>query len=205
MNSTPDATAPVAPASHHAEFLKAFFRNSSHVGAIAPSSSELSGILADTVAWDSVGCVVEYGPGTGVVTEEVAKRLHGRVRFFAIERDPQLAAITRRRCPHLEVIEGCVTRIPELCRERGIEKVDAILSGLPWASFPPDLTKAILAATFEVLPPGGHFATFAYWQGLLLPGSRGFRRLLKEQFSSVERTRTAWRNLPPAFVYRCVR
>ena len=204
-----DSTSETAPAdnalSHHAQFLKAFFRSSAHVGAIAPSSGELSAILADTLDWDRVQCVIEYGPGTGVVTEEIARRLKGHTRFFAIERDPALAAIARRRCPSVEVIEDCVTRVPELCRERGIEKVDAILSGLPWASFPPSLTEEILAATFEVLPEGGQFATFAYWQGLLLPGSRRFRQLLRERFTSLDRTHTAWRNLPPAFVYRCVR
>lgn len=199
------AAAADSPFAHHAQFLKAFLRSSAHVGAIAPSSSELSAILADTVAWDEVECVVEYGPGTGVVTEEIARRLRGRTRFFAIERDPALAAIARRRCPGVEIVEDCVTRVPELCRERGIAKVDAILSGLPWASFPVPLTEEILDATFSVLRPGGAFATFAYWQGLLLPGSRRFRSLLKEHFPSVERTRTAWRNLPPAFVYRCVR
>ncbi len=205
MTPPTETATPDTPLSHHAQFLKAFFRNSAHVGAIAPSSSELSSILADTLDWDRVECVVEYGPGTGVVTEEIARRLGGNTRFFAIERDPQLAAITRRRCPHVEVIEDCVTRIPELCRERGIAKVDGILSGLPWASFPPALSGKILEATFEVLPAGGRFATFAYWQGLLLPGAQRFRRLLDAQFSSVERTRTAWRNLPPAFVYRCER
>jgi phospholipid N-methyltransferase len=139
------------------------------------------------------------------VTQEVARRLKGKTRFFAIEREPEFAEITRRRCPDIEVIEGCVTNVQEYCRERGIGKVDAILSGLPWASFPVSLTEEILDATFEVLPEGGKFATFAYWQGLVLPGSRRFRSLLKEHFSEVERTRTAWRNLPPAFVYRCER
>ncbi len=116
-------------------------------------------------------CVIEYGPGTGVVTQEVARRIKGKTRFFAIEREPEFAEITRRRCPDIEVIEGCVTNVQEYCRERGIEKVDAILSGLPWASFPVSLTEEILDATFEVLPVGGKFATFAYWQGLLLPGA----------------------------------
>jgi phospholipid N-methyltransferase len=190
---------------HHTQFLRAFFRSSAHVGAIAPSSSRLSGLLADTLDWDSIDCLVEYGPGTGVVTEEIARRLSEKTRFFAIERDPQLAAITRRRCPGIEVVEDCVTRVPELCRERGIDRVDAILSGLPWASFPARLQDEALAATFEILPPGGQFATFAYWQGLLLPAGQRFRAFLKAHFSSVEISETAWRNLPPAFVYRCVR
>lgn len=204
-------SSPIKPTSaddaltHHAHFIKAFFRNSAYVGAIAPSSPQLSAILADALDWDRIECVVEFGPGTGVVTELVAQRIQSHTRFFAIERDPHLADITRRRCPQVEVVEACVTRLPELCRERGIRQVDGVISGLPWASFPRALSEEILQATFEVLPEGGQFATFAYWQGLLLPGAQRFRRLLHEHFHSVQRTRTAWRNLPPAFVYRCER
>jgi phosphatidylethanolamine/phosphatidyl-N-methylethanolamine N-methyltransferase len=191
--------------SHHAQFLKAFFRNSGQVGAIAPSSEALAGLMTDWLDWDSLCCVVEYGPGTGVFTEAVAKRLRGDTRFFAVERDPGLAVICRNRCPDVEVLEDCVSRVPELCRERGIEQVDAIICGLPWAAFSPELQDKLLAAMFEVLPPGGKFATFAYWQGLVLPAGQRFRKFLKSNFSTVTHSQTAWRNLPPAFVYQCER
>jgi phospholipid N-methyltransferase len=191
--------------SHHAQFLKAFFRNSGQVGAIAPSSEALAGLMTDWLDWNSLGCVVEYGPGTGVFTEAVAKRLRGETRFFAVERDPDLAKICRTRCPDVEVLEDCVSLVPEFCRERGIEHVDAIICGLPWAAFSPELQDRILAAMFEVLPPGGKFATFAYWQGLALPAGQRFRKFLKANFSTVTHSPTAWGNLPPAFVYRCER
>jgi phosphatidylethanolamine/phosphatidyl-N-methylethanolamine N-methyltransferase len=191
--------------SHHTQFLKAFFRNSGQVGAIAPSSEALAGLMTDWLDWDSLGCVVEYGPGTGVFTEAVAKKLRGETRFFAVERDPDLAKICRSRCPDVEVLEDCVSRVPELCRERGIEQIDAIICGLPWAAFSPELQDQLLAAMFEVLPPGGKFATFAYWQGLALPAGQRFRKFLKANFSTVTHSPTAWGNLPPAFVYRCER
>ncbi|HQZ27372.1 MAG: hypothetical protein KBF76_02680 [Verrucomicrobiales bacterium] len=191
--------------SHHAQFLKAFIRNSAQVGAIAPSSVELASLMTDWLDWNTLTSVIEYGPGTGVVTEVVTKRIQQQTRFFAIERDPQLAAISRLRCPNVDVYEDCVSRVPTLCQEAGILQVDAILSGLPWASFSPELQDRLLAAMFEVLPPGGKFATFAYWQGLLLPAGQRFRRFLKANFSVVEQSATAWRNLPPAFVYQCVR
>ncbi len=60
-------------------------------------------------------------------------------------------------------------------------------------------------AMFAVLAPGGQFATFAYWQGVALPSGKRFARLLDQRFSSVGRSRTVWKNMPPAFVYRCVR
>ncbi len=191
--------------SDHTQFLKAFFRDSGRIGAIAPSSETLAGLMTDWLDWDTLDCVVEYGPGTGVFTEAITKRLRGETRFFAVERDPALAAICRSRCPGVEVVEDCVSRIPELCRERGVERVDAVLCGLPWAAFSPELQDRILEAMFEVLPPGGQFATFAYWQGLLLPAGQRFRKFLQANFATVTHSATAWRNLPPAFVYQCER
>ncbi len=191
--------------SHHLQFLRAFLRNSGQVGAIAPSSPELAALMTDWLDWNKLNCVVEYGSGTGVFTEAITSRLCEGTRFFAVERDPQLAEISRQRCPDVDVFEDCVSRVPKICQGLGIEKVDAVICGLPWAAFPPELQDKLLEAMFEVLPPGGKFATFAYWQGLLLPAGQRFRKFLRANFSSVEQSSTAWRNLPPAFVYRCTR
>ncbi len=189
----------------HTQFLKAFLRNSGQIGAIAPSSTQLASLMTDWLDWDSIECVVEYGPGTGVFTEKIVSRLRDNTKFFAIERDSELADISRRRCPGTTILEDCVSRIPEICHEQGVEKVDAIICGLPWAAFSPEMQDRFLEAMFQVLPPGGKFATFAYWQGLLLPAGQRFRKFLKTNFSTVEQSPTAWQNLPPAFVYRCVR
>lgn len=189
----------------HPHFFRAFLRNSGHVGAIAPSSEVLAGLMVDWIEWDEIGSVVEFGPGTGVFTEAIAERMRPGTKAFAIERDPELAAISRKRCPGIPVREGCVSDVKAFCEDSGIDRVDAIICGLPWAAFSPEMQDRYLEAMFEVLPPGGKFATFAYWQGLALPAGRRFRAFLRENFREVEQSPTAWRNLPPAFVYRCVR
>jgi hypothetical protein len=50
---------------------------------------------------------------------------------------------------------------------------------------------------------GGAFATFAYLQGTFLPAGRSFKKRLTKYFSKVVKSKVIWRNLPPAFVYRC--
>lgn len=188
-----------------AQFLKAFLRNSGQVGAIAPSSPQLAQMMVDWFDWEEIENVVEYGPGTGVFTEKIEEHRREGSRFFAIEMDPELARITRERCPEVTVHTDSVTNVGQLCNGAGIDRVNAILCGLPWAAFPESLQDECLDAMFEVLPEGGQFATFAYWQGLLLPAGQRFRRKLKERFREVQFSPTAWKNLPPAFVYRCVR
>jgi hypothetical protein len=49
------------------------------------------------------------------------------------------------------------------------------------------------------------FVTFGYHMGSWLSTGRRFYKRLPEYFSQVERGPLVWRNLPPAFVVRCVR
>jgi phospholipid N-methyltransferase len=186
-------------------FLKTFLRHPTQVGAIAPSSPSLVRVMVDWFDWQNARSVVEFGPGTGVFTQAIQSKLHADAKFFAIERSSELAETTRQLCPGVTVYEDSVTNVAELCARESIDQIDAIVCGLPWASFSDTLQSEIMETMLARLRPGGQFATFAYWQGIILPAGRRFSSRLHQSFSSVEKSETAWRNLPPAFVYRCRR
>ena len=57
----------------------------------------------------------------------------------------------------------------------------------------------------KVLKPGGRFVTFAYVHTLALPQANRFASLLPKYFTSVLKSPVVWKNVPPAFVYRCRR
>ena len=186
-------------------FLKEFAKHPTKVGAIAPSSPGLVSAMVDWFDWASIRNVVEFGPGTGVFTEAIIERLHPDAKFFAIERSSEMAAVARARCPAAKVIEDSATNLAAICDAEGMGEIDAVICGLPWASFPESLQAEIMQAMIDRMCEGGRFATFAYWQGVVLPAGRRFSRRLKASFAEVGRSHTVWRNLPPAFVYRCVK
>jgi len=186
-------------------FLSEFLRRPSSVGAIAPSSPDLAEKMLQWIDWPNVRAVIEYGPGTGAFTGRIRERIHPACRFLAIEINSQFAATLSSRYPDIRVHQDSVVDVEAVCRRDGIDQVDAIVCGLPWAVFGEEQQAAILGGIMAVLRPGGQFATFAYLQGLLLPAARRFRKNLDRHFSRVERSPTAWRNLPPALVYRCRR
>ena len=186
-------------------FLKTFLRHPIQIGAVAPSSPGLVAEMMNWFDWSSARGVVEYGSGTGVFTEAILQRLQPGASFFAIERSAELVQTTRRRCPTATVYQDSVTNVQQLCDRENLSHVDAVVCGLPWASFSSELQDEIMAALLDVLRPGGQFATFAYWQGLALPAGRRFASRLNETFAQVERSPTVWRNMPPAFIYRCIR
>ncbi len=189
----------------HAGFLLQFLSNPGEVGAVAPSSARLAAAMVEWIDWPGVRTVVEYGPGTGRFTGQILSRMSPQAKLVAIEINPRFVAALAERFPAVAVYQESVAEVKAVCRREGIGEVDAIVSGLPWASFSADDQDACLRGMMTVLRPGGQFVTFAYLQGLLLPAGRRFRAKLRQCFSRIEISKTVWRNLPPAIVYRCRR
>ena len=186
-------------------FLLQFLRHPTQTGAVLPSSSYLAEAMVEWLDLGAARSVLEYGPGTGPFTPHIVKRLRKDCRFVAIERNPSLADEFRIRMPDVPVVLDSVENVRAICDTAGIEYVDCIVCGLPWASFPDKLQKRLLDAMMTVLRNGGQFVTFAYLHGLPLPAGRRFAERLPDYFTEVRRSSTVWRNVPPALVYRCRR
>ena len=185
--------------------LKQFLRHPIQVGAIAPSGERLCRELVDWLELENVAVAAELGPGTGVVTREAVRQCGNNTRFFAVELDKNIYDEFKTAMPGVEIFNANACELDKLCQNEGIEALDAVISGLPWASFPEKLQQNILSAVVRSLKPGGKFSTFAYLQGMIMPGGIRFRKLLEKEFAQVELSPVIWKNLPPAVVYRCIK
>ncbi len=192
-------------ARNYRKFITEFVCHPRAIGAVAPSSTNLARHLVQSIDWAVTDTVIEYGPGTGAITKEIVAQLPPETNFLAIEINSQFADMLRQRFPDVNVCQGSVDAVQTHCSEIGVQQVDTILSGLPWASFSDEDQTSYLDATMSVLRPGGQFIAFGYLQGLLLPAGRRFRKKLQRYFSEVKVSRPVWANLPPAFFYRCRR
>ena len=172
-------------------------------GAICPSSRELSRTLTSGIHIEDAHSIVELGPGTGAITGAILSSKRSDANFFAVELNPAVIPAFRKRFPDVKLYNDSAANLPELLQKESIPHADVILSGLPWASFPDHLQQEILDAILASLPSGGYFTTFAYLQGTWLPTGIKFRHRLEQSFSHVEKSEIVWRNIPPAFAYRC--
>lgn len=184
-------------------FVREFLRSPGSVGAIWPSSPALACEMVRASGVNQARCILELGPGSGAFTGEILRNLSPNARFLAIEKSPDLARTAAERFPQARIIEGCATRISRHLDEEGFDRPDAILCGLPWAAFSPELQTTILSEIVASLAKGGTFCTFAYFGPHLLPAGCRFRQSLRRAFREVGRTRVVLMNVPPAFVYRC--
>ncbi|MBL8746164.1 MAG: methyltransferase domain-containing protein [Phycisphaerae bacterium] len=149
--------------------------------------------------------VLEYGPGSGVFTDAILPRLGKDTKYLPIELNEEMVAAFKKRHPNVPLVHDSVENARKICDDHGIDQVDYIICGLPWASFPEALQVRILEGVTKVLKPGGTLVTFGYHVGTLMPAGKRFARLLPRYFSSMSRTPVIWRNIPPAFVLRGTR
>ncbi len=184
-------------------FLSSFVRHPIATGAVAPSSAHLAREMVNWIDWSEIGTCVEFGPGTGAFTPSILESMNDGTDFFAVELNEEFAELMTARFPDVDTLCRSVAHIGAICDERGVSSIDCIVCGLPWAAFSNELQHTLMEAMLSRLSDGGYFCTFAYLQGTILPAGIRFGRLLSESFPSVTRSRTVWRNLPPAFVYRC--
>lgn len=179
-------------------FLKKFIRHGTAIASLAPSSRKLSLATVANIDWANTHTLLELGAGTGPITAVIAEKARPDCRIMALERDPDFVARMKVRfanVANVEVIQGDVRNLPEILAERGLESVDAVVSGLPIPSFPPDLQEALFDNVRKVLKPGGPFSQITEMPWVYL-------RLYKKYFDNV-RFRFEPRNLPPAGAYHC--
>jgi hypothetical protein len=148
----------------------------------------------------STSHIVELGPGTGVFTREVIERLPAGGQFLAIDIDPHFCDQLRDRWPTLDCECGSAADLPSIIAARGWPHVDNVLSGLPFASLPAALSRAILTAVDHTLAPGGTFTTFQYIHAYPTPPARQFRHEMATRFGEMSPRRPVMRNAPPAYV-----
>jgi phospholipid N-methyltransferase len=182
-------------------FLREFARSPFATGSLVPSSRWLSTETVSVIPAEGQPLVVELGPGTGAITQAIQNRLGGRGNHLAVELNPRFAELIEARFPSVHVVNADAAQLPELVRSRGFDRVDAIVSGLPWAMFSEELQDSLLEAVVGSLAPDGGFTTFAYLHALWTPPARRFRERLRTRFDELVVGRAVWRNLPPALVY----
>jgi phosphatidylethanolamine/phosphatidyl-N-methylethanolamine N-methyltransferase len=175
------------------------------IGAVAPSSRFLARTILAAAELDKCHSIVEFGPGTGAFTKYILEQLRPDQRYVGIEQNKRFVALLMQQFPRLTFVNDSVENLLRIDAEFNIGPIDAIICGLPWASLPLPVQDNTFSAMRGLLHADSVFCTFAYLQGLVLPGARVLRARLRKEFRTISRSPIVWRNFPPAFVYICRR
>lgn len=146
--------------------------------------------------------LLEYGPGTGSFTARVERMRQSGVdvRYLGIEKDPGMYRFLVRRFPNLDFVQGDAANVVDICRERGLPKAAAVISGLPMLFIDRPTLECIFAGTGQCLTADGVFRTFSYVHSFPSRGAGQLRDLMDLCFEDYDLSTPVLRNLPPAFV-----
>ena len=172
-------------------------RNFKTTGTITPSSKKLVERLLTSIDFSETLLIAELGPGNGCVTKALLERMNKESTLLCLEVNQDFAS--ELRCindSRLRVFNSCASSMQEVLDEIGVVEVDHIVSSLPLALIKGDLLSNILSSAKSNLKDGGRFLQYQYslanyWD-------------MKPIFSDIKLKFTL-RNMPPAFVYDCLK
>lgn len=166
-------------------------------GTVRPSSNFLIDRLLRPVDFARAERIVELGAGNGCVTREILRRMRPDARLVSLEKNAAFVEECRSiRDDRIELLHACATDLPYVLAELGIDGVDYVVSSLPLAIMNQDRVARVLEVSRGSLRADGMFLQYQY-------SLRHFANL-NTRYREV-RLGFTLRNLPPAFVYECMK
>jgi len=189
-------------------FVAEALTNFPTVAAITPSSKYLATAMLEALPLSRTRVALEFGAGTGAITRALLDQLPPRATLLVFEINHSFFDCLQRTIsdPRVVLIHASVENLESELRQRGIQRVDAVVSSLGLALMPEDQRHELFQQLSPFLHQRSVFTQYQYIHGLQYVKGRlrrlNLRPLLTRYFGSVQ-SRIVWRNLPPAYVFSC--
>lgn len=144
-------------------FFKRFLQRPFQIASIVPSSKAMVERVASKIDFSRAKVIAEYGPGEGVHSREIARRLRPDGTLLLFEIDETFARDLERqfaRDARVHVIHGDAARLGAVLRDLGIAQCDYIVSGIPFSILEREAKRDLLRQTHAALVPGGAFIIY---------------------------------------------
>lgn len=177
-------------------FLTEFIKHPKTIGAISPSSKKLAYKMVQPICFETAQCIIELGPGMGAFTKELVKRKKPATLLVLIEHNTIFCEKLRRQFAHVAnvvVIHGSAENLKQYLKDLNIEKIDYVISGLPFTSLKAEVSCCVLKNVKDCLD-NGKFITFQY--------SLVKKSFFHTYFQDISHEKV-WLNMPPAYVLSC--
>ena len=137
-------------------FFALWLQKPLRIAAANPSGLCLADAIAAQVDLARPEPVLELGGGTGSLTRGLIRAGCPPGRIIALEREPGLAKILRRKLPGVTVIEGDATRIGQHPAIR-VQRLSTVVSSRPIKWILPAQQETVIRSCLDHLGRGGRF------------------------------------------------
>ena len=174
-------------------FFKQFLKRPFQIASIVPSSKALVERVASKMDFSQPRVIAEYGPGEGVHSREISRRMCPDSHLLLFELDRAFARDLERQFAgdrRVQVIHGDAASLLHELKRRDIDCCDYILSGIPFSILKIEKKRALLQKTYDALAPRGSFIIYQVTNELRQHATL-FDRVESEYFLQ---------NIPPMFI-----
>lgn len=170
-------------------------KNIRTVGTVTRSSRFLCQSVVRHADLKKAHVVVELGAGDGVMTRHLLKAMSKDSYLISFEINKVFCErLSKINDSRLIIINDSAETLAQVIESRGLDKVDVVVSALPFSVFPEDLTKAIVGQCHALMRAGCRFVQIHY----SLKTKEIYRNIFGNVGSAFE-----VRNIPPAYVLYC--
>ncbi len=174
-------------------FFKRFLQRPFQIASITPSSKALVKRVARKMDFSEPRVIAEYGPGEGVPSREIARRMPPGSQLLLFELDAAFSRDLQRQFaddPRVHVVNGDAARLPEELERRWHPALRLYPFRNPFSILEIKKKRALLEKTYEALADGGSFIIYQVTNELR-QHAKLFDRAESEYFLQ---------NLPPMFI-----
>lgn len=177
-----------------------FFKNFLKDGMIAsviPSSSFSVKKLCRNIDFNKDNIIVEYGPGTGVFTKFLLKKMTPQSKLIVIEANKNFVDFLEKiEDPRLSVIHDKAENVVEILEQYNVLSADYVISGIPFSYFDKELKLKIIKNTHQSLSEGGKF--------LVYQNSNHVKKYLNHYFGTID-SDIEILNIPFLFIHKAIK
>ncbi len=164
------------------------------VGAAFSTTKHVIKKMLGNIDFDKANILLEYGPGKGVITTHLLELMRKDAVLYVFETNErfikELLNISDKR---LVIINADAENARTILKNRyKINKVDYVISTIPFTFFDRRKRKRVITKTYNLLNENGKFITYQY-TGLIY-------QLLKQKFHQTRVIATLL-NIPPAIIF----
>ena len=167
------------------------------VASVTPSSNYTSRRITRKIDFDKAELVVEFGPGTGILSQAFLSQMREDTRLILVETNAKFVeALQEMKEPQIEVVKGNALNIEKILEERGSLQADYIISGVPLSFLSREQRYQLVQASYNVLKPGGKLIIYQFsWTA---------KEYILSCFQDAK-TEFELLNVPPLIIYEAVK
>lgn len=137
------------------------------IASVTPTSSFGVRWICDRVDFDRAKAIVEFGPGTGVITDVLLERMSPDCRLILVELNESFVKILeeRFRDPRVSIHQADARNVRQVMEQEGLDSIDCLISGIPFSYLPYDVRNRVVGETAKLMNHGGSFLAYqTIWQ-----------------------------------------